>query len=179
MTYLVHPLGLRALVFFSGIGIASAIVVMSGTWDGMTRLAGVMATLFIVFGLLAARNTEHTRRAEDEEALKDVRELAAQCVEIVGMIARMVASSETGDMPKALAHLSAKTTLLVTRYRRYLDPDTASMVMETEKIVVRAHVCGVINMHRFLRTLTRRVNMIRGGIREIDDPFLHRSRRAI
>jgi len=179
MTYLVHSLEMRALVFFCGIGAVSVIVVVTGAWDAMTRLAGVMAALFIVYGLLAARTSERVRRTEDEEAINDASELAGQCVEIVGMIARLVAASREGEVPRALEHLSAKTSLLVTRYRKYLDPRAARVAIETEKMVVRAHVNGVPDMRRFLRSLTPRVRRISGGIREIDDPFLHRSRRAI
>lgn len=179
MTYLVHSVAIRSIIFFSGIGAASLIIVLASAWDGMTRLAGVMAAFFIVYGLLAASNTERVRRKEDEEAINDTMELADQCVEIVEMIIHMVAASRTGEVPRALAHLSTKTSLLVTRYRKYLDPDTARVVIETEKMVVRAHVHGVPDMRRFLRSLAPRIRCISGGIRELDDPFLHRSRRAI
>lgn len=179
MTYLPHSIAVRSLVFFAGIGVASIIIVMASAWEGMTRLAGVMAAFFIVYGLLAARNSERVKRTEDEEAFNDAKQLADQCVEIVEMIARMVAASRPGGVPAALAHLSAKTSLLVTRYRKYLEPSTALMITETEKMVVRAHVRGVPSMDRFLESLAHRVGSIGNGIRDIDDPFLHRSRRAI
>ncbi|MDD9813244.1 MAG: hypothetical protein OXU37_03090 [Thaumarchaeota archaeon] len=179
MTYLAHPVGVRSLVFFSGIGVASIIIVLASAWDAMARLAGVMAAAFIVYGLLAAWNSERVRRIEDEEAINDARELAEQCVELVEMIARIVAGSRTGDIPGALEHLSSKASLLVTRYRKYLDPDAAIMAIEAERMAVRAHVYGAPNMRRFLASMTPRVHKIARGIRDIDDEFLHRSRRAI
>jgi len=179
MTYLAHSVVVRSLIFFSGIGVASIIIVLASVWDGMTRLAGVMAALFIVYGILAASNSERVKRIEDEEAINDVKELVDQCVELVDMIARMVATSRTGEISMALDHLSTKATLLVTQYRKYLDPSTARMVIETEKMAVRAHVYGTPSMLRFLVPLTYRVGKIGDGIREIDDPFLHKSRRAI
>lgn len=179
MTYLAHSVAVRSLIFFSGIGVASIIIVLASVWDGMTRLAGVMAALFIVYGILAASNSERVKRIEDEEAINDVKELAGQCVELVDTIARMVATSRTGEVSRALEHLSTKATLLVTRYRKYLDPSTARMVTETERMAVRAHVYGTSGMRRFLVPLADRVGRIGYGIREIDDPFLHRSRRAI
>jgi len=179
VTYLAHSVAIRSLVFFSGIGVASIIIVLASAWDGMARLAGVMAASFIVYGLLAAWNSEHVRRREDEEAISDARELADQCVELVETIARMVAASRAGESARALEHLSAKASLLVTHYRRYLGPAAARAVMETERMAVRAHVYGAPGLSRFLVSVTPRVRSIGGGIRDIDDPFLHRSRRAI
>jgi len=179
MTYLIHSVGVRALVFFAASGVISIIIVMSGTWDGMTRLAGVMAALFIAYGFFAAQNSERVRRAEDEEALKDVRALAGQCASIVEIIATMVEERRTEEVRRALRYLSTKTNLFVTRYRRYLDPETAGIVIETEQMIVRAHLRGVRSLPKFVETLRARVGGIGSGIRDIDDPFLHRSRRVI
>lgn len=179
MTRLIHSVGIRALVFFSGSGVISLVILMAGVWDGMTRLAGVLAALFILYGFLSAKNSESVRRTEDEEALKDVRALAYQCASIVEAIAHMVEASRTIEVPGALAHLSAKTSLFVTRYRKYLDPGTAGMIVETEQMIVRAQLRGAANLPKLVNTLRLRVGDIDEGILDIDDPFLHKSRRAI
>lgn len=179
MTYLVHSVAIRSLVFFSGIGVASLIIVLASAWEGMTRLAGVMAALFIVYGLLAAWNSERARRTEDEEAINDAKEVVGQCVELVDMMDIMAEASRSGEVLRALERLSAKASLLVTRYRRYLCPSTARTVIEIEKMAMRAHVYGAPGLRRFLVSVAPRVRSVGDGIRDIDDPFLHRSRRAI
>jgi len=179
MTYLIHSVGVRALAFFAGSGVISVIVLITGSSDFMTRLAGVMAALFIVCGFLFAKNAESVRRTEDEEALNDVRALANQCVGIVEAIAIMVKASRKAEVSGALSHLSTKASLFVTRYRKYLDPNVARMIIETEQMVVEAQLHGVDDLPNLVDTLRLRVGGISDGIRDIDDPFLHRVRRAI
>jgi len=179
VTVLVHSVGLRALVLFCGVGVAILVVALTSLWNEMVGAAGIMAALFIVYGLLVAKNTEQARRREDADALEDVRFLVVQCVSIAGMIGQLVAESREGEALMALSHLSSKASLLVTRYRKYILPHTALTIKETEEMIVEAQVRGAPDLPEFVDSLGHRFRTIRLGIRDIDDPVLHMARRAI
>jgi len=179
MTVPVHSIGLRALLLFCGVGAAILAVALLGLWDRAAGAAGIMAALFIVYGLLVARNTERARRRDDADALEDVRYQVVQCVNMAEAIVELVDESREGEALGALPHLSGKASLLVTRYRRYLLPDTVLAIKETEEMIVDAQVRGTADLRGFAVAIDRRFRAIRGGIRGIDDPLLYMARRAI
>lgn len=82
------------------------------------------------------------------------------------------------DVSRTLAYLAAKTSLLVTRYGKYFDPETVDMIRESEQMIVNAHVGGNADL-AFLETMLWRLNDLHKGIRDIDDPHLHMARRSI
>ena len=116
----VYSIEIRAVVLFVVIAVVSIAILLLDRWDDALRVSGVMAAMFIVYELIAARAYEKNRIIEDKEMLKDVVSLAAQCVAIMDMMRKMQKSSRTQDMRMALEILSTKTTLLLTRYRRYV-----------------------------------------------------------
>lgn len=179
MTVLVHSIRLRALALFSGIGVAIIAVVLVKFWNEATAVAGIMSAMFIVYGLFVAWNTERVRRQEDADALEDVKYQVVRCVGIVEMIAQLVDEAREDEALRALFHLSDKASLLVTRYRKYLMPQTALEIKEIEAMIVDVQVCGTDDLRWFVGAIGRRFRSIRGGVRDIDDPFLHRARRAI
>ncbi len=179
MTVLVHSIGLRSLVLFSGVGVAILTAALVNLWNAVVGAAGIMAALFIVYGLLVAKNTERVKRREDADALEDVKYQVVRCVSIVEMIGQLVDESREEEALRALPHLSAKASLLVTRYRKYLLPRTACAIKETEEMIVDVQVCGTDDLRGFVGAIDRRFRAIRGGVRGIDDPFLYMARRAV
>lgn len=179
MTSPAHSIGIRALMLFSCTGVVTLAVMLTNVWDVVVGAAGIMAGLFIVSGLIVARSTEHARRQEDADALEDVRYQVVRCVSIVEMIGQLVDESRENEALRALPHLSAKASLLVTRYRKYLLPGMACAIKETEEMIVDVQVCGTDDLRWFVGAIDSRFRAIRGGVRGIDDPFLHMARRAI
>lgn len=179
MTVLVHSMGLRAVALFSGIGAAILAVALVGLWNAAVGAAGIMAAIFIVYGLFVAKGTERARRQEDADALEDVKYQVVRCVRIAEMIVRLVDESREGEALRALPLLSDRAGLLVTRYRKYLVPQTAIEVKETEAMIVDVQVRGTDDLRGFAGVIDGRFRAIRGGVRGIDDPFLHMARRAV
>jgi len=177
MTLQAHSVGIRFMSFFSGVGVASLILLLTGLGNTVTYLSGVMAMLFIGYGLIAAKNSERVKTKEDREALNDVHALVKQCVKIAEKAARLDIYLPE-DMSRALAYLAAKTSLLVTRYGKYIEPETLEMIRESERMVVDVHMGGDANP-QFLEALLWRLQSMHGGIRDIDHPDLHTARRSI
>lgn len=179
MTAQAHSMGIRLLTFFSAVGVAILAVVLANFWNEVVGAAGIMAAIFIVYGLITAWGAERAKRREDADALEDVRYQVVRCVSMAEMIRQLVNESREDEALRALPHLSAKASLLVTRYRRYLHPQTACAIKETEEMIVDVQVCGTDDLRGFVGAIDSRFREIRGGIRGIDDPSLHTARRAI
>jgi len=177
MTLLVHSIGIRSMVFFAGVGVASLITLLTGIGNAVTYVAGVMAALFIGYGLVAVKNSERIKTEEDREALNDVHALVRQCVKLAETAARL-GTQMPDNVSRTLAYLAAKTELLVTRYGKYFDPETVEMIRESEQMIVNAHVMGNADLE-FLESLLWRLYDMRKGVRDIDDPHLHTARRSI
>lgn len=152
----------------------------AGALDPTDIASGLPSVAFMLLVLIRAYKASVARRNEEKDEIADARALTEQCKDSLGVIARSLQESpEDYRTYLALSRLSSEVRLLVTRYRRYLSPDAVSAVLEAEKLILGAEVSRTGEIGARLRAIGHKLDIIGGGIGDVDDPGLRAVRDRI
>lgn len=161
--------------------IAAAVVVLmvsvaaSGHGALVSVILGVFAAVLAINVVWVAVASETAHRKEDINTIKDVRSIANQCVHIFDVLVGSMAG-QGDDAYRALDQLAARTRLLVTQYRRYLEPTMLETLRYAEREILDAQLRRKAPASLVL-TIGKAMWGIEGGIRGEDDPELAAMRR--
>ncbi|RNJ74300.1 MAG: hypothetical protein EB832_00180 [Thaumarchaeota archaeon S14] len=178
----------------------AAPVLASGLGTTVSVILGLFAAALAINVVLVAVASERSHRGEDASSIKDARAIANQCVHIFdvlgGFIAKVGKASAGGaesaedaagaggaesaedSAHRALDQLAARTRLLVTQYRRYLEPATLEALRYVEMEILDAQLRKKTPASLVL-TIGKAMWELDRGIRGVDDPELAAMRRRI
>jgi len=155
----------------------AAPVVASGLGAVVSVVLGLFAAALAINVVCVAVASERAQKNEDASTIKDVHSIANQCVHIFGVMEGSIAG-RGGDAYMALDQLAARTRLLVTQYRRYLEPAMLEALRYAEREMLDAQLRKRAPASLALN-VGKAVLGLQGGIRGVDDPELAAMRRRI
>lgn len=166
----------RRLSVIAAVVIAPVVpVVASGLGALVSVILGVFAAALAINVVWVAVASEMAHKKEDINTIKDVRSIANQCVHIFGVLGSSM-GVDGDDMHRALDQLAIRTRLLVTQYRRYLEPTTLEALRYVEREILDAQLRKKAPASLVL-TIGKAMWGLEGGIRGEDDPELAAMRR--
>lgn len=166
----------RRLSVIAAVVIAPVVpVVASGLGALVSVILGLFAAALAINVVWVAVTSETAHRKEDISTIKDVRSIANQCVHIFEVLGGSMAG-QGDDAYRALDQLAIRTRLLVTQYRRYLEPTMLETLRYAEREILDAQLRRKTPASLVL-TIGKAMWGIEGGIRGEDDPELAAMRR--
>lgn len=152
-------------------------VVASGLGTLVSVVLGLFAAVLAINVVWVAVASERSHRREDASTIKDVRAIANQCVRIFGVLEGSIMGRDDNAY-RAIDELATRTRLLVTQYRRYLEPAMLEALRYVESEMLDAQLRRKEPASLVL-TIGKAVLGLKTGIRNEDDPELAAMRRRI
>lgn len=146
--------------------------------DAASIMVGMPPMAYILFVLVRKYRAGAAQRAEEADEIDDARSLVIQCRASLDLIVASLSEfPEDYRTYLAMGWLSSEVRLLVTRYRRYLSREAVWAVLEAEGLILRASLSRSRGLDAHMGAIGRKLEIIGGGIADVDSPRL-RARRG-